>query len=302
MSATEPFLFRWSGDNRHTRNAGNGLSKLSLHRIQHDMSHIFVSHASEDKAKFVRPLANALKAHGLKLWYDEFSLRPGDSLRRSIDRGLAECTVGLVVLSPSFFAKEWPQREMDGLFATEIAGQSRLIPIWYQIDFRGVASRSPLIADRIALNAELGVEELAARIADLFPPPSGISGTELAQRLEHMKHFGLSTCESIYAGCWYRFLQINAFKEEYQELLQSLTSPLSDEEVECWPKELEERLLAEQERIRLKHRLSRDIYLTIDDPIRESEFGWWKNTLASWSSGTMSKNESASLVGELDLE
>ena len=61
---------------------------------------IFISHASDDKDLFVRPLAHALKAHGLKVWYDEFSLRPGDSLRRSIDRGLAECIAGLVVLSP----------------------------------------------------------------------------------------------------------------------------------------------------------------------------------------------------------
>jgi hypothetical protein len=86
------------------------------------MTTIFVSHASEDKDDFVRPLAQALKRKGLKVWYDEFSLRPGDSLRRSIDRGLAECTAGLVVLSPAFFVKEWPQRELDALFMGEIVG------------------------------------------------------------------------------------------------------------------------------------------------------------------------------------
>ena len=74
---------------------------------------IFISHASEDKRTFVRPLAHALKGRGLQIWYDEFSLKLGDSLRRSIDRGLAECSAGVVVLSPSFFAKEWPQRELD---------------------------------------------------------------------------------------------------------------------------------------------------------------------------------------------
>jgi hypothetical protein len=48
---------------------------------------VFVSHASEDKDDVVRPLAQALQARGLEVWYDEFELRVGDSLRRKIDQG-----------------------------------------------------------------------------------------------------------------------------------------------------------------------------------------------------------------------
>jgi hypothetical protein len=48
---------------------------------------VFISHASEDKDAVVRPFAEALEARGLKVWYDEFTLRVGDSLRQSIDRG-----------------------------------------------------------------------------------------------------------------------------------------------------------------------------------------------------------------------
>jgi hypothetical protein len=59
---------------------------------------IFISHASEDKHDFVRPLAHALKSRGLRVWYDEFSLKLGDSLRRSIDKGLAECSAGVAKL------------------------------------------------------------------------------------------------------------------------------------------------------------------------------------------------------------
>ena len=50
---------------------------------------VFISHASEDKDSIVRSLANALTELGLKVWYDEFTLRIGDSLRQKIDRGLA---------------------------------------------------------------------------------------------------------------------------------------------------------------------------------------------------------------------
>lgn len=56
---------------------------------------VFISHASEDKEALVRPLANALKAEGLVVWYDEIELRLGDSLRRKIDRGLAKSRVDL---------------------------------------------------------------------------------------------------------------------------------------------------------------------------------------------------------------
>ena len=60
---------------------------------------VFVAHASEDKEAIVRPLAHALRADGLVVWYDEFELKMGDSLRRKIDHGLAKSRVGLVVLS-----------------------------------------------------------------------------------------------------------------------------------------------------------------------------------------------------------
>jgi hypothetical protein len=51
---------------------------------------VFISHASEDKDSIVRPLAEALIAENLQVWYDEFTLRIGDSLRRKIDSGLAK--------------------------------------------------------------------------------------------------------------------------------------------------------------------------------------------------------------------
>lgn len=71
---------------------------------------IFISHAWEDKADFVEALAHSLRAAGAEVWYDDFSLRPGDSLRRSIDKGLGSSRFGIVVLSTHFFKKEWPQK------------------------------------------------------------------------------------------------------------------------------------------------------------------------------------------------
>ncbi|MFQ5927269.1 MAG: toll/interleukin-1 receptor domain-containing protein, partial [Terriglobia bacterium] len=77
----------------------------------------FICHASEDKEDFVYSLAEALHAKGLRVWYDDFVLNVGDSLREAIDRGLARSRFGVVVLSPSFFARDWPKKELDGLVA-----------------------------------------------------------------------------------------------------------------------------------------------------------------------------------------
>ncbi len=82
-------------------------SKVAPDEIGYDA---FISHASEDKQKFVKPLAKALSRMEYRVWYDEFELRVGDSLRQSIDKGLVNSNFGIVVLSPAFFAKLAPIR------------------------------------------------------------------------------------------------------------------------------------------------------------------------------------------------
>jgi len=68
---------------------------------------VFICHASEDKDAIARPLAEALRERGHVVWFDEFELEIGDSLRQEIDRGLARSRFGVVILSPSFFEKKW---------------------------------------------------------------------------------------------------------------------------------------------------------------------------------------------------
>jgi len=117
----------------------------------------FVSHASEDKDTFARPLAEALRARKLSIWYDEFTLTVGDSLRRSIDRGLARSRFGVVVLSPKFFEKEWPQKELDGLVAREVDGRKVILPVWHGIDVESIRKFSPMLADRVAISSTSGI-------------------------------------------------------------------------------------------------------------------------------------------------
>lgn len=122
----------------------------------------FIAHASEDKQGFVKPLAEKLIGLGLKIWYDEFELKVGDSLRRSIDRGLVNSKYGIVVLSKNFFSKNWPQYELNGLTAREIDGQKVILPIWYGISNRDILKYSPSLADKIAID---GSKKTIAEIA-----------------------------------------------------------------------------------------------------------------------------------------
>lgn len=132
---------------------------------QHDL---FISHASEDKDEFVRPLAGALQALGVAVWYDEFQLKVGDSLRRSIDRGLANSTFGVIVLSSAFFAKNWPQYELDGLVAREMNGVKVILPVWHRVTKDEVMRFSPTLADRVALNTSMqSVAEIAEKLAEV---------------------------------------------------------------------------------------------------------------------------------------
>jgi hypothetical protein len=136
-----------------------------------DQYDIFISHASQDKEDFVEPLAGLLQGMGFRVWYDEFVLKVGDSLRRSIDKGIARSAYGLVVLSPHFFAKAWPQHELDGLTAREIAGRKKLIlPVWHNVSHKDVLEYSPPLADKIALDTQkMTLEEIAEAIAEVLP-------------------------------------------------------------------------------------------------------------------------------------
>lgn len=130
---------------------------------------VFISHASEDKDDFVRALAGALIAEGLNVWYDEMTLRIGDSLRQKIDQGLANSRVGLVVLSPAFIKKGWTNYELDGIVTRTVSGEQVLLPIWHNITKQQVMDFSPSLADKVARStATHTIDEIASEIADLI--------------------------------------------------------------------------------------------------------------------------------------
>ena len=132
---------------------------------------VFISHASEDKQAFVAPLANALSDLGVRVWYDEYTLKPGDSLSRSIDRGLSSSRYGLVVLSPSFIGKSWPDYELRGLVSQELEEKKVIIPVWFGVTKRQVLDFSPPLADKFAIDATgRSPAFVAAKVCEVVRP------------------------------------------------------------------------------------------------------------------------------------
>lgn len=132
---------------------------------------VFISHASEDKDAVVCELATRLKRYEISVWYDEFELKVGDSLSKSIDKGLSKSRYGLIILSPSFFEKRWPDYELRSLLTKEINADDKIIlPIWHNINAKDVIEYSPYLADKFALTTAMGMDELVYKIIEVIRP------------------------------------------------------------------------------------------------------------------------------------
>ena len=125
---------------------------------------VFISHATEDKLVLVEPLSRALINAGLTVWLDQSKLGVGDSIKESIEEGLANSRFAIVVLSPSYFAKHWTRWELNALMQKEAEGQRIILPVWYNLTKKEVQDYSPLLVDRYAAIWEKGLDSVVAEI------------------------------------------------------------------------------------------------------------------------------------------
>lgn len=126
----------------------------------------FISHDSRDKEDIAQPIANKLMQMQCPIWYDEYSLTVGDSLRDSIGKGLKESDFCIVLLAPNFLGKGgWPKREYDSAFTREIIEDRNVIlPVWCNVGRDEVYEYSPILADRVGLNWSEGEDEVCRKL------------------------------------------------------------------------------------------------------------------------------------------
>ena len=94
------------------------------------MRDIFICHSSEDKQTIISPLVDALNARGISCWVDKVDIRWGDSITQKVNEGLSKSRYVIVVISPSFVDKNWPERELHAVLNTEASsGEVKILPL-----------------------------------------------------------------------------------------------------------------------------------------------------------------------------
>lgn len=102
---------------------------------------VYFAHASEDKY-IAKPIVDQLLASGIDVWFDEWEILSGDSLRRKIDEGLGDCTHFVVLLTETSINKRWVQEEIDAAFVEKVEGRCKFISLRFGI---GINRLSPLL-------------------------------------------------------------------------------------------------------------------------------------------------------------
>lgn len=91
---------------------------------------VFLSHASEDKERFVLDFARQLRENGVDVWLDQWEMKPGDSLVDKIfEEGLKDARAVIIVLSATSIQKPWVREELNAAVVNRISRGTRLIPV-----------------------------------------------------------------------------------------------------------------------------------------------------------------------------
>ena len=91
---------------------------------------VFISHASEDKDRFVIGFATKLRENGVDVWLDKWEMLPGDSLVDKIfEEGIKEADAVIIILSKYSVTKPWVREELNASFVSRLSKGTRIIPI-----------------------------------------------------------------------------------------------------------------------------------------------------------------------------
>ncbi len=129
---------------------------------------VFICHAGEDKAAVVEPLIGALDAARISYWHDRAEIRWGDSLTGKVNEGLRVSRYVIVVLSPAFMGKHWPERELNAALNMEAAtGEVKVLPLLVG-EVNAMLKQFPLLNDKLYLIWDGKVESIIAALQSRF--------------------------------------------------------------------------------------------------------------------------------------
>lgn len=132
-----------------------------------DLRDVFLCHAWDDRQTAAKELNDLLEARGVRVWFSEKDIGLGEPFMRSIDKGLANSRVGIVLVTPAMLRTLPRGGVADKELSALLAGE-RLVPIVHQTTYDALREVSPLLASRNGLNtAEDTLAGVVAKLADL---------------------------------------------------------------------------------------------------------------------------------------
>ena len=132
-----------------------------------DLRDVFLCHAWDDRQGAAKELHDLLESLGVRVWFSEKDVGLGMPLLRTIDKGLANSRIGIVLVTPALLrrlaAEGIADKELSALLARE-----RLVPVVHQTTYDALREVSPLLASRTGLStAEEPMTDVAAKLAEL---------------------------------------------------------------------------------------------------------------------------------------
>lgn len=135
-----------------------------------DLRDVFLCHAWDDRKGVAKDLHDLLESRGVSVWFSEKDVDLGVPLLRSIDKGLVNSRVGIVLVTPALLKRLKSEgiadKELSALLARE-----RLVPIIHETTYEELRDVSPLLGSRTGLDtAEESMAAVADKLADLVAP------------------------------------------------------------------------------------------------------------------------------------
>lgn len=132
-----------------------------------DLRDVFLCHAWDDRQGVAKELHDLLVSRGVKVWFSEKDVGLGMPLMRTIDRGLANSRVGIVLVTPALLkrlpAEGIADKELSALLARDV-----LVPVVHDTTYEALRNVSPLLGSRSGLStAEDSMAVVADKLAEL---------------------------------------------------------------------------------------------------------------------------------------
>jgi hypothetical protein len=138
------------------RNSVENLSKKP------DLRDVFLCHAWDDRQGAAKELHDLLESRGVSVWFSEKDVGLGVPLLRSIDKGLANSRVGIVLVTPALL-RRLPSEGIADKELSALLARERLVPIVHETTYEALREVSPLLGSRSGLST---AEEPMANVAD----------------------------------------------------------------------------------------------------------------------------------------